>query len=309
MENKVLAPIYTLPEFEGRIRPILINVGLERYSSKYSKHTYEQYALFYFLMLKIEWKTSYRRTVDKIADLNIHRNLGMRKAPHFTTLQKFASRLGVDVILRIFYLLRRKGWYVAADTTGFETSSPSHYYIKRCDGINVSGFVKVSVLVDAKKKLPLHASVKAGKDCHMHDIKMLKKQLSEVLSLKPRYFLADKAYDSVSLRQVLLEKGITPEIPFRDYSKIKKTSRSPSVTGERRRQMKRFNEKIYHKRSVIEAVFSAVKRLYGPGVMSKSSKLQEKEVILKFALYLIKVVRSGSSRQKAIHIYFLLLPP
>ncbi len=58
MENKVLAPIYTLPEFEGRIRPILVNAGLERYSSKYSKHTYEQYTLFYFLMLKIEWKTS-----------------------------------------------------------------------------------------------------------------------------------------------------------------------------------------------------------------------------------------------------------
>ena len=100
---------------------------MKRYSSKYSKKIYEQYVLFYFILLKIEWRMGYRRTVEKIMALNIHRNLGLKRVPHFTTLQKFAARIGIDGTLKIFWIMKRKGgWYIAADTTGFETNSPSH---------------------------------------------------------------------------------------------------------------------------------------------------------------------------------------
>ena len=73
--------------------------------------------------------------------------------------------------------------------------------------------------------------------------------------------LADKAYDAEWLHKYCFEKNIQTIIP-----KKKNVKRG----FYRRKQMKNYSEEIYHRRSLIESGFSAIKRKYGSFVKGKS---------------------------------------
>jgi len=62
-----------------------------------------------------------------------------------------------------------------------------------------------------------------------------------------------------------------------------------------------------NERSAIESVFSAVKRLYGSGVKSRSPELQEKEVILKFMLYVVRISQRQNLKPNCSSYIFLIV--
>ncbi len=73
---------------------------LNLYSCKYSKHVYTQHRLPVLVLLKECISTDYRDFVElieliELIDLmnNIKEKLDLDKIPHYTTLQKFVSRI------------------------------------------------------------------------------------------------------------------------------------------------------------------------------------------------------------------------
>ena len=67
---------------------------LKLYSCKYSKHVYTEHQLLVLVLLKEYTGTDYRSFVELI-DLmsNIKEKFDLDKIPHYTTLQKFVSRI------------------------------------------------------------------------------------------------------------------------------------------------------------------------------------------------------------------------
>ena len=72
--------------------------ALSAYAHRFSPKTYTQHQLFACLALKTFFKTDYRGITAILTDLgDLRRTLGMRRVPHFTTLQKACRRLLLSV--------------------------------------------------------------------------------------------------------------------------------------------------------------------------------------------------------------------
>jgi hypothetical protein len=67
---------------------------LDPYSNPFSKHDFMQAQLFAILVLRQFLKVDYRGMVQMLADWSDLREvLGLKKVPHYTTLQKAEQRL------------------------------------------------------------------------------------------------------------------------------------------------------------------------------------------------------------------------
>lgn len=119
----------------------------------------------------------------------------------------------------------------------------------------VKNYAKLSMLfnVDTNKILAMHVRVKPRHD--IKDARILLRKQSDMQTL-----LADKGYDAEWLHQYCFERGIQTIIPQR-----KRVHRGRF----RKKQMKQYSEEQYHRRSLIESGFSAVKRKYGGDVSGK----------------------------------------
>jgi hypothetical protein len=140
---------------------------LNLYSCKYSKRVYTQHQLLALVLLKEYISTDYRDFVELIyLTSNIKDKLGLDKIPHFTTLQKFVSRIPSSLFnlvlsrtLKLFYSHGENASIIAIDVTGFTSSYVSHYYSRRTRKFRRS-FLKTSILVDTSKQVILGWKIK-----------------------------------------------------------------------------------------------------------------------------------------------------
>ena len=64
------------------------------YGSKFSKHAFTQPQLIVLYCLKLKLRVSYRELIDWLFEMpRIQEVLGLRRLPHFTTVQKAFARL------------------------------------------------------------------------------------------------------------------------------------------------------------------------------------------------------------------------
>jgi len=137
-----------------------------------------------------------------------------------------------------------------------------------------------------KKKAIVSAEVTQG---HAHDSPLLKKLLKPIKSL--RDVCCDSAYLSRKNCEAIADKGGTP------FIKLKKGIRKRCAGVKAWRDMILFNEnhpdewnKRYHKRSIAESVFSAMKRVLRGYLTSLKRCLQRKELWLKVITYDLMVL-------------------
>jgi len=256
------------------------------FSCKFSKKTYTQHQLLAMLVLKTYLNTDYRKTCQIAEELWASAEIiELTKIPHFTTLQKFFCRIPnawlETLLCRVLHHFKSIQ-YLAIDSTGLATGRTSKYYQERIGkGIWTSDFLKMSLLLDVKRRLPLAACFH-NRSRHRHDIRDFLPLLKKVK--KPvKYFLADKAYDFEKNFAVLHERGMEAIIPIRvgwyDVNgrcrkrMIEKWARHPAI------------EKQYHQRSLIESFFSALKRRLGEEVRSRLWHLQRREGMMKVVVY------------------------
>src|ERR1700733_7404960 len=119
---------------------VVAKESLATYSSRFSRKDFSQPQLFACLMLKAFFKTDYRGIVEILRDCpDLAATIGLKKVPHFTTLQKASDRLlsqsaaaqMLEATIRRTLGDRPHVPLAALDSTGLECGRVSPYFVRR----------------------------------------------------------------------------------------------------------------------------------------------------------------------------------
>jgi len=267
--------------------------ALRPYAHKHSPKKYTQPQLFACLVLKVFSKTDYRGVAVLLADLpDLRRVLGLRCAPHWTTLHKAAGRLLVR--RRVRRLLgrtvrrvlgrRQRVKRAALDSTGFEAGHTSHYYARR----RTKGASR-----QEKVRYRRYAKLEAAFDCQTHLILGAIPRRGPAVDTDRFIPLLDEALRQVKLTAALADAGFDSEGNHRHARERRKVKSfipaeigRPSAkppAGRYRRQMKqRLNKGYggYGQRWQAETGFSVLKRRLGSAVHGRNYQSQCRELML-----------------------------
>lgn len=248
------------------------------YSSKYSKHTYKNAAKFTILCIKSYLNLTYRDICEVIElSSEIRRILKIEKVPHFSTLQKFFSKLATSYIhgLNEFILNKfiNKCDIIALDGSGFTNDYADKYYaiIRKKER---KSYIKCHIAIDVDSRLILSVQAQRGPK---HDASFTIPCLRNIKQYKPHYIVADRAYDSENIRIVINE-----EIKAFDIIPNKKRVKTGFF---RKRSRYVFRKPIYARRNNVESVFSVIKRIFSGINTSRSTNLSNKETKFKCLMY------------------------
>ena len=276
----------------------LANEHLPLYAHRYSPKTYTQPQLFVCLVLKTFFRKDYRGLTAILEDFDALRAyLGLKRVPHYTTLQKASRRiLRAPYAKRLFhgtvqrFLGRRKRLKLAAmDSTGLDYGRRSAYYVRRRQAgqskakrVYYAHFAKLEASFDCRSHLILAALVGRGP---RPDVDRFKPLLDATLeTARPKSMLADAGYDSEGNHQ---HARATHKIrSFIPATLGRPTTKPP--TGRFRRLMKqRLNKSYgqYGQRWQAEAGFSMLKRCVADTVQGRSQWSQRRELWLLVITY------------------------
>jgi len=166
----------------------------------------------------------------------------------------------------------------AVDGTTISQSNPSHHFLKRIDRDGPIGRpVQTVIMIDVLKRKFLSwrfRSTPRGEKC---DVPYLVDK-SPVL---PELILMDKGFDSNPLHKFLRDEGIWSVAPARKNCR----------RGNYRKQLRDcFDWALYWQRNLVEALISAVKRLFGSHVRARTARMQRAEMFSRFIAYNIGAV-------------------
>jgi hypothetical protein len=235
--------------------------------------------------LKEYISTDYRDFVELIELMNdIKEKLDLDKIPHFTTLQKFVTRIPsllfnliLSKVLKLFYSHGEIVSITAIDATGFTSSYASYYYSRRTGKLRRS-FLKTSIAVDTDKKVILGWKISQKTD---HDVKHANALIRQSnRTRKSECYVMDKGYDSEKIHALVREKIKADSIiPLRERKRKK-------VKGKYRKKLHLSFDKIkYNRRNIVETTFSVVKRKFGEVLRARKYFNQVKEIKLKLLVY------------------------
>jgi transposase len=251
------------------------------FSNKYSKKLYKQYQhMCVFLLMKKERK--HYRSVIQLLEIapEVVRIIGLKRLPHYTTLQKFFRRFSTILFERILAQTARLfelSGIVAIDSTGFSSSHASRYFMmikyRRKKHVWKEAYIKNSITADVEKQVILASRPRKDKGHDTLDFVPLVRRTSHVAGITT--VIADKGYDSETnhefVRNVIKAKTVIP---------VRRMGRKPyKVSGRFRKEMvRKRDKKTYKKRQGIETVFFVMKAVFGDTVYSRSTRQQKKEL-------------------------------
>ena len=103
--------------------------------------------------------------------------------------------------------------------------------------------------------------------------------------------IADLGYSSRENIQYVVDKAGAAFIPFKKNATAKsKSNPAWKFAFNLWRLFKSIFDNIYHQRSKVEAVFSALKKRYGDTLFCKSASMRRKEMALRFIAYNLRII-------------------
>ena len=277
--------------------------SLPDHPHRFAPKTFTQPQLFACLVLKVRMKLDYRGITALLLDApTLCAAIGLKRVPHFTTLQKASHRLLrcakvtrlLGATVRCGLGRRRRIEIAGADSSGFETTHASRYYVWRAKRMDLPRkhmtyrrYGKLQVLTDCRRHLILGALACRGPTPDVHQLRDL--LIRCVPGLKLTSLVADAGYDSESNHVMLREeKHIRSVIPAKQ-GRRRKDGQPPA--GRWRRLMHcRFNHRVYRQRSQTETVFSMIKRNFGGTLGARSYWSQQRELLLKVLTHNIGIL-------------------
>jgi hypothetical protein len=252
----------------NKVKRLLRMLGCPRWLHHFGPKTYEFREHFSALLIRYFCRLSYRR-VRHLSDL-----LGIR-CPSKSALQYTSAKLSARFWQRILKLTCGNPYLVAVDSTGFSRTNPSYHYLRRIDGQIPKVHVKASLAFDTRKKKFAAARIRVLPAHDIRDVMALLKQN------KPKVLVADKAYDAAWLHEHCATIGIRAHIPIRQGYGMSRFHR----WDQRHKAAKQFRWKTYHRREMVEAGNSSIKRTMGASVSSKKARTIRTEIYGRLACH------------------------
>ncbi len=241
-----------------------------------------------FLLLlgyaKAYFHLPYRQTEGIV---KAHAGSKVPSIPNYSTISRRINRMDIKIDE---HKHNGKDDYiiVAIDSTGIKITNRGEWMRKKWKLQRRKGYLKIHLAVDIKSKRILSVKVT---DEHKHDSQILPEMVNDIAKQKDKKIaklLADGAYDSNSIFQFLVNRGILPCIRVRKNSKVNVSNqffRNLSVTLQRN-DFSRWKDSVsYGKRWLVETAISTMKRMFGEYIYSVKYDNMVKEIMLKAALY------------------------
>ena len=239
-------------------------------------------------------KTGFNQTYDGIEaqmkDSNIIKQ-HYTKIPGHSVIQRGMKKLSITYIRKVMNratrFIRRKKMNIAVDSTGFRTHNSSTWYdirIKRHGSRKDCLKLHISVDVDTGV---IHWFITTPWNHHdSKEFEQLIKNLPELGDV-----MGDKAFSSRKNCQLVYDKKGTPYLYFR--KNVRSISKGYPAWIISFRAYKNDTDAwlaVYHLRSIIESVFSSIKRRWGGFLHSRKRWMQKRELALKVLSYNVKQV-------------------
>src|SRR5688572_2681172 len=216
------------------------------------------------------------------------------RTPHYNSIFNVIESPEVtdvlhDLIERSSLPLRQVEHDFAVDSTGFGTSQYFRYYSMKYGREMVrSDWIKAHAIVGTKTNIVTGVEVHEKNRGDVAQLPVLVKETAKNFTV--REVSADKAYvDTVNFNTVESVGGHA-YIAFKSNNVPSKYSRAWNRMYHLFAMNRDEYLAHYHKRSNVEATFSAIKRVFGGTVRSRTKRAQINEVLLKVLAHNIRVL-------------------
>lgn len=202
-------------------------------------------------------------------------------------MKKLSIKYIRKVINRVARFLRRKKMNIAVDSTGFRTGNSSIWYDIRIRRRNKrKDCIKLHISIDVETGIIHWFTMTPSKRHDSPEFNKLIKHLPDLGNV-----LGDKGYSSRKNCQIVADKNGKPYLHFKDNATNKAKSKPAWIISIR--EYKNNTEEwlsTYHLRSIVESVFSSIKKRWGSFLRSRMKWMQKKELSLKVLSYNVKQV-------------------
>ncbi|MBL8765398.1 MAG: transposase [Phycisphaerae bacterium] len=249
---------------------------------------FTQPQLFACLILKAHLGCTYRKAEELLILMPAVREaLGFREVPRFTTLQAFADRPEIGVLIDGVLasigraVAKHEPQDAAFDGTGMEVTSASAHFVSRA-GRTRTKFVKVMLGVLCAAVIPVSLIVDWGPSHDMRQAWALREKIRA--TCRPTMLWGDGAFDCERWHKANWDEWGVPS-----YAPTTVKSADGHVSGFYRKAFSEMRPNEYGRRWMCESVNSAVKRISGSTLRSRKQNTLFAEAALKVAAYAIKV--------------------
>src|ERR1700723_1092468 len=284
----------------ARIALHVCQAVLPRYRSRFSKHQFPQPQLLAILCLMRYEDWTFREAEVRLGEhRELRQALGLVSVPDFTTLYRFLQRLDEVTIdravgetvrrLRGTHRKGRRRARVAVDATGLAQGAVSTFFVRRMHHHGQKPmpwrhWLKWVVVVDLDQQFLLAQIARRGPWNDCANLPAVVEAASEQTRIG--LVLADAEFDSERNHTYIRKQlGAQSVIPAK---RGKKTWRIHGVRAQMRRT---FPRRLYRRRSLIESMFSSVKRKLSARAPGRSLRTQKRQALLlglSFNLYRLR---------------------
>lgn len=255
-----------------KIKGLLKRANMPRWLHHFGPKKYDFLQHVLALFIRQACKLSYRRVVSLLEGLGF-------AVPSYSALCKM-NRRAAHIFVRLFEQTCAFAQVVVAslDATTISRNNPSWHYIKRIDRKKpVARPLKLSMAVDTRRKKIIGLRLRAKP---RHDTKDVGYLLHR-LPVTPKILVADKGYDSEAVHQLCFQHGIISMIPKKKHVKR---------GFYRKKMLKQWRTRTYHRREISESVFGATKQKYGASVSSRLIWTQKADLYCRAILHNLALV-------------------
>jgi IS5 family transposase len=242
--------------------------GQPRKPLRRGRDGFADWVMLTILCLREREMETFRSVVDKLRVMQPVRDaLGLEceELPDPSTVCKAMDRLSMAIcrkLLRRSVSLLKVGDVAAIDASSFDRVAASRRYAQRTDYRFLA--LKTTLLVDTASGaiLDLHCTASRPHDTQI-GWQVLKRNRDRLHTIT-----ADKGYDWADLRRMLREHDVRPVIKHREFDPLDAAHNA------------RIDDATYHRRSIVETVFSVLKRRYDDRLSARSWYGQFRELAL-----------------------------